>query len=420
MKTAARRMTGVVFLIILGLLLALSVAVYQKRFVSVVPVTLHTGSVGNEMLTGADVELRGVIVGQVRSISSDGANASLDLALKPSMVQWIPRNVSARLLPRTLFGERYVALVTPSAPGPHIRAGDVIAQDRSSTAIAIQRVLDDLLPLLRSLHPAQLDETLNALATALDGRGEAIGDNLQRLQRYLGQLDPHLPTLEHDIGRLADFADTYTAAAPDLLRTLDNLRTTGGTVISEQDKLDAFLKGAEGVAGTAQAVLAENEQNLIQLTSTSRPVLDLLARYSPEFPCLLAGLTKFEPRLEDAFSRAGPGLHLTLEVVVDRGKYTPGEEPRYIAHSGPDCRGLPDPAPHYPNIAIPDGSKPTGRSSLPLLGYTGDIGVQGSPAETGVLKGLIAAQEGSTPSTVDDFAAVLDGPLLRGSTVRLR
>ncbi|HVX43333.1 MAG TPA: MCE family protein [Mycobacteriales bacterium] len=415
-----RRLTGVVFLIILALLLALSVAIYQKRFVSTVPVTLHTDRVGNQLLRGSDVEIRGVIVGEVRQVSSNGAGASLKLALKPSTVDLIPRNVSAQLLPKTLFGERYVDLVAPAEPQAHIRSGDVIQQDRSSTALAVQQVLDDLLPLLQSLEPAQLNATLNALATALDGRGNAIGANLSRLRAYLQQLDPHLPTLQHDISRLADFADTYNAAAPNLLQTLNNLRTTGGTVVSEQAKLDNFLKSAEGVAGEAQAVLAENQQNLIQLTATSKPLLDLLARYSPEFPCLLKGLTDFEPRLEQAFSSAGPGLHLTVEVIVDRGKYTPGEEPQYIAKSGPDCRGMPDPAVNYPNHAIPDGSKPVGRSSLPGLGYTGDIGVQGSPAETGVLKGLIAAQDGTTPDKVDDFSAVLDAPLLRGAKVRLK
>jgi phospholipid/cholesterol/gamma-HCH transport system substrate-binding protein len=420
LSTAGRRLTGVVFLIILALLLGLSVAVYQKRFVSTVPVTLHTDRVGNQLLRGADVQMRGVLVGEVRDVSSDGHGATLRLALKPSTVDLIPRNVAAQLLPKTLFGERYVALVPPGDPRSHIRSGDVIGQDRSSAAIAVQQVLDDLLPLLKSLHPAQLNATLNALATALDGRGNAIGDNLVRLQNYLQRLEPHVPTLQHDISRLADFADTYDAAAPDLLQTLNNLRTTGGTLVREQAKLDAFLRSAEGVSRTARSVLAENEQNLIQLTATSKPVLNLLARYSPEFPCLLHGLTEFEPRLEEAFSSAGPGLHLTLEVVVDRGKYTPGEEPRYVADSGPDCRGMPSPAIPYPNVTIPDGSKPVGRSSLPLLGYSGDVGVQGSPAETSVLKGLIAAQDGTTPSQVDDFSAVLDAPLLRGAKVALK
>ena len=95
---------------------------YQQRFTPVVPVTLLTDRIGNQLQTRSDVKIRGLIVGEVRSISTSGDGARIELALQPGRRAHIPRNVSARLLPKTLFGERYVELVPPAAPGPADRA----------------------------------------------------------------------------------------------------------------------------------------------------------------------------------------------------------------------------------------------------------------------------------------------------------
>jgi ABC-type transporter Mla subunit MlaD len=39
-------------------------------------------------------------------------------------------------------------------------------------ATEVEEVLSDLYPLLRTVQPAEINSTLNALATALEGRGE--------------------------------------------------------------------------------------------------------------------------------------------------------------------------------------------------------------------------------------------------------
>src|SRR4029077_2645357 len=77
MSKARLRLVGVAFLAVIGLLIWLSLALYNKQFTPVATVTLHTGSVGNEMHPGGQVLVRGVQVGEVRSISADGGGAVL-------------------------------------------------------------------------------------------------------------------------------------------------------------------------------------------------------------------------------------------------------------------------------------------------------------------------------------------------------
>src|SRR5665647_1723184 len=84
--------------------------------------------------------------------------------------------LSARILPKTLFGERFVDLIIPTNPSAQsIAEGDTIGQDRTRVAIELETVFDNLLPLLRTVKPEKLAATLGALATALDGRGTQLG-----------------------------------------------------------------------------------------------------------------------------------------------------------------------------------------------------------------------------------------------------
>ena len=83
MEVLRLRALGVAFLAVLTLLAGLSVAVYRKAFVPVVPVTLEVDHIGNQLAPASDVKLRGIVVGEVRSVQSTGDGARVRLALDP-------------------------------------------------------------------------------------------------------------------------------------------------------------------------------------------------------------------------------------------------------------------------------------------------------------------------------------------------
>jgi len=399
---------GVVFLAVLALLLSLSVAVYRQAFTPAVRISLEADSLGNQLDPRADVKLRGLQVGEVRSVHADGRKATLDIALKPEYAADIPSDVRARLLPKTLFGEKYVDLVAPARSSARpIRAGDVITQDRTRVGIELQQVMNDLLPLLRTVQPGKLNATLSAFATALEGRGDRIGDNLTRVEDYLHRLNPHLPSLTEDFARLADVAQVYGDAAPDLMEILRNTVTTSRTLVAERDRLASALTTTAGAADTAHDFLDANGDRLITLGQVSRPTLELFARYSPEYPCLFAGLVHEEQASEQAFR--GGKMHITLEVVRQQGAYQPGEEPRYADRSGPNCRDLPHPSVPAPGFHLNDGSR-KGSSSGPL-------GVSATRAEQRAVGSLVSPVMGLPADEVPPVATLLFGPMARGTAV---
>jgi len=406
-----RRLAGVGFLAILAGLLALSVAFYQKAFTPVTWVTLRADRTGMQLNDGAEVKLRGVLVGEVREISADGDRAELRLALDPAMTGHIPANVTARLLPKTLFGEKYIALVVPGdAASQPIGPGAVIDQDRTRAAIELERVLDGALPLLQAIEPDKLAATLGALAYALDGRGDQIGQDLATLNALLTEVNAELPTVTEDLRLLARMLETYDGAADDLLAILRDLTVTATTVSDQRAQIAGFLADTTDLADTTRSFLNRHDDNIIRLGQVSRPVLELLAAYAPGYPCLVRGIVALQPRAEEVF--ASGNMHITLEITKDNGKYEAGrDEPVYGADDGPQCYGLPNPPVPAPEKPVDDGYD-YGGARTPIT-----MGIAGTGAEQAVIKPLVAAATGMPADEVSDTAVLLWGPLLRGTVV---
>ena len=400
---ARRRLTGIAFLLVLCLLVWLSIAVYQKRFVDVATVTLRTNSVGNEMHPHADVKLHGRVIGEVRDITADGSGARLTLALQPGALKEVPANVSAQMLPTTLFGERYVALIPPATPSmQHLTAGSEIDQDRSADAIELEKVLQNLMPLLTAVRPEQLSATLTALAQALQGRGEELGQTFVRLDHYLGELNPQLPTLNRDIKYLIQVSHDYADSAPGLLDALADLTTTTRTIVDQRANLAGLYDSVTSSSRDITDFLRANSANIIRLSADSRPTLEKLARYSPSFPCTLKTLADFVPTMDRALGKGTDrhGLHVTVHVVPSLGKYVPGRDtPVYDAGGGPHCYSVP-----YRGAAA-DGT---------------GLGVANSPGENDLVNELIAPQVTPPSKGLPDWSSVLVGPLYRGAEVRLK
>ncbi|WP_078862348.1 MCE family protein [Streptomyces sp. NRRL F-5123] len=396
---AGRRTAGIVFLLVPALLAWLAVAVYDKDFSDDATVTVMTSSVGNEMHPGADVKVRGVVVGRVSSIHADGRGARLTLAIDRDQLRRIPAGVTAQMLPTTLFGARYVALVPPEGArsgGPSLQASSTIAQDRSKDAIELQQVLDNVLPLLTAVQPQKLAATLNAVATALDGRGAQLGSTLVQLDGYLRKLNPELPALTDDIKQLVTVSHVYDDAAPDLVQALTDFTRTSSTIAAERANLDTLYGTTTGTAQDVTTYLQQNSPNIIRLVADSRGTLGLLAEYSPSFPCTFRTLADFVPVMDKALGKGTgePGLHVNLTAVASRGKYLPGKDtPAYGKSGGPKCY------------------------AVPYTGGTGTTPPANSPQENELINELLAPGTQTAPDALPDWSSLLTGPVFRGTEV---
>ncbi|WP_082403624.1 MCE family protein [Saccharothrix sp. NRRL B-16348] len=363
-----RRLLGLLFAALLVALCGLSVAAYQKVFTSRVTVLLRTDHVGNQLQAESDVKLLGVLVGEVREIRSHGDGAEIELGLHPDQVGRIPANVSARLLPKTLFGERFVSLELPDDPTGALDDGAVIEQDRTSGAIELERVLGDLLPTLQAVRPDKLSSALTSMAQALDGRGATLGQTIVALDAYLRELNPQLPVLKEDITRFADVTGLYADAGPDLVAALKDATAVSRTLAEQRADLDAVYSSLTTASADLTGFLRANGETVVALADRSRPTFELFATYSPEFGCVLSAVNAIRPRMDQVLGKGTdqPGLHAEITVVPPGDAYVPGrDDPAHRRGGGPHCPSgplnavAPDQLPEWAGLLV-DGPT-TGR-----------------------------------------------------------
>ena len=256
---------GVVLMVSTALLIGLSIAIYMKVFTPVTMVTIKAENAGQQLARYGDVRRHGVLVGQVRSISQDSKEASIKVALQPDAAKVIPNNSTIEIIPTTLFGQKFISINDVDDPSTTpMRDGDVIPSDRVTTNVELQSILANLFPLLRSIRPGDLNTTLYSIATALQGRGEKLGQTIEDLDSYLKAVNQHLPTLREDLTLFSEVADTYAMAAPDIVSVLRNATVTANTINRQSQQLGVLFSDMTKTANVSEHLLRTNEQAMVK------------------------------------------------------------------------------------------------------------------------------------------------------------
>lgn len=422
-----RKTLGVVFLALMLTGVWATYGVFTQKFSDYDEVVVHASRIGLQLPRRADVKIKGVIVGEVLDFRPTEDGADITVGLFRDRTAEVPSDVTASILPKTLFGEKYVSLIEPqggSSARP-IRAGDEI--DRTQLSIEVEKVLGDLYPLLRAVQPADLNMTLNAVATALEGRGEQLGESIETLDGYLTKLNPQLPALIDDLRLTAKVSDTYADVLPEVATILRNTITTTGTLEGREDKLKALFNDVTKLSAVAERFTRDNGDNLVRLGDLASSQLEVLARYAPGYPCLLGGIVGAGMLQAEAFR--GFTLHIVLETIPNQPRaYGPQDAPVYGDQRGYYCGRLPsppwsqsNPVTHQPNFV--DGiDEPTGKGTSRVgPGWSGTAaGFAGGRQESELLKSLLAPGLGVSTDDVPDLGVLLVGPMARGAEVSLR
>jgi phospholipid/cholesterol/gamma-HCH transport system substrate-binding protein len=418
------KVLGVVFIALVLAALTLTWAQFTNKFGNFEEITLKADRVGLQLPDRADVKVRGLIVGEVLEMKPTDEGAELTLGLFPDEISKVHPDVTGAILPKTLFGQKYVSLVPPETEFTEsIQAGAVI--EKTKMATEVQAVLRDLYPLLRTIQPADLNNTLNALATALEGRGDKLGESLDTLDSYLKRLNPEIPALIEALELATEVSGTYQAVLPEIGQILRNSIVTATTLEDREVQLNKMLTDVTAFSNTADEFLDDNGDTLIQLGEVGRPVTQALARYAPMFPCLIGGMDILTDEFTEVFRNYT--VHITLETIPHLTRpYSTKDKPRYGEDSGPQCGELPNASwnqdkPFAPFPNKDDGvDEPTGkgvmRSATGSTEYSA-LSYVGTSAEADVINELFAPGMGMSADEVPDLGALMLGPAARGAEV---
>jgi phospholipid/cholesterol/gamma-HCH transport system substrate-binding protein len=333
---------GLVGLVVLAAVLVSVWLQFRGDLAPSTRLTMIASRAGLSMYPGAKVTYNGVQIGRVGNVEevTQGSEpkARFTLQLDPKYVQLIPANVHAEVEATTAFGNKYVALSSPENPvSQRISSSDVI--DASHVTTEFNTLFETVLSIGEKIDPVKLNATLTATAQALDGLGDKLGQSLTKGNDILGDLNQRMPQIRHDVRRVAELADVYADASPDLWNFLQNAVSTARAFNDNQRNLDAALLAAIGFGNTAGDIFERAGPYLRRGIQDLVPTSELLDYYSPELVCTLRKLHDVAPRLATAGGSNGYSIEGTVEIGGVSNAYVyPDNLPRTNARGGPEGR----------------------------------------------------------------------------------
>ncbi|BBY35213.1 MCE family protein [Mycolicibacter minnesotensis] len=348
-----------VLVVVVAALCAMTALLFSGAFRGYVPLTVVSDRAGLVMENGAKVKLRGIQVGEVRSIGTQpGADdtrlATLELTMYPGPFRYLPSNVEAEIKSTTAFGSKYVDLVIPEN-GPsdqRLKAGAML-RSRNVT-VEVNTVFENLQAVVHAVDPAKLNAVLSAVAESVRGRGDVLGRAITGANTVLTAVNPRMPTVQRDWQLFGQTTQVYSVAAQNILNVLDATSTTSTTVSAQSGELNALLLAAVGFSATGVDTLGSNQPALVQALNLMAPTTDLLQEYSPTYTCLFQGAQWFlENGGRDAMGGNGRSVIMDAAMLAGDDPYRyPDNLPLVNARGGPgghpSCGSLPDVSKNFP------------------------------------------------------------------------
>jgi phospholipid/cholesterol/gamma-HCH transport system substrate-binding protein len=341
-KTPPYKVAGLVLLVVFAIVVALVWTQFRGGFANPERLTLISSRSGLSMDTGSKVTYNGVEIGRVvdiQAINRDGgqeAKVSLDVDRK--FIKLIPANVDAEIKATTVFGNKYIAFSSPKDPSPQrITSNDQIVSKGVTTEF--NTLFETVVSVAKQVDPVKLNQTLTATAQALDGLGQRFGQSIENGNVILDDVNSYMPQLREDNQRLADLADVYSNAAPDLFDGLNNLATTAKTLNAEQSNIDKALMSSVGFGNTGGDIFERGGPYLVRGAKDLVPTSALLDEYSPMLFCTIRNYHDVEPKIASSLGGNGYSLRTHSEVLGAGNPYVyPDNLPRVNAHGGPEGR----------------------------------------------------------------------------------
>jgi phospholipid/cholesterol/gamma-HCH transport system substrate-binding protein len=246
---------------------------------------------GQGLLSGSDVKVRGVNIGQVRSIELVDGHALVKLRIKDG--ERLPTDASAVIRPKTLFGEKFVD-VDPGpaeATGPFLADGDEIVNTLGG--FELEQVLTDLYPLLKAIDPAELMTVLGELADGGRGMGESVNRSIVNGEQLTTLFADNADLTREFLADMAALSDQLGSSADDLVALADAANVALPTLNDHEDDLVSLLQQT-GRLSNDVADLLENNKAFVQasLVDGSRTLQVLYDQRDQVVP-LVIGLRQY-------------------------------------------------------------------------------------------------------------------------------
>src|SRR5688500_11785648 len=240
------------------------------------------------LLVDDNVKVAGVVVGKVTGVRTEAGRAIVSFDLQNDHAD-IPKDSSAAIRWRNLIGQRYVYLY-PGESAEALQDGDRI--EETASVIDLGELFNRLGPIVGAIDPAQVNDFLETITAALDGREDTVGralDDLAALTTGLASRDEAITRL---ITNLDTVAQTVNRRDAQIEVMLQNLITLSDTFGDNTATLDAALVELSSFGTELDRLLDTNSDEIDRLLGNLALVTDTVHSKLPQLDTALANLAE--------------------------------------------------------------------------------------------------------------------------------
>jgi phospholipid/cholesterol/gamma-HCH transport system substrate-binding protein len=361
------------------------------------------GEVGQGLVSGSEVSMRGIDIGEVLDIElTDDKRAVVTLSINESAPR-IPERSAFIVEAKTLIGPNRVA-VRPNGPleqGPYLADGARVVSEQPVDQL--EEVFAELTPLVNAVEERDV-------ATVIDDFFGAVADNGQESGRLIDESAGATDTLTSSLNDQLAVTDSTASLAGALADRGDEVnrlaRALNGdlpVLTDNQATLDETLVALEDFSAATDRVIELSRADIETLLADGVSITRLVADYRQPFGQIVTGLGTYTSKFTNGFRAPGiEGLAARFAAQLDlRGLSGPLCE----AFQGqlPSCEGnvaeLPEPPVELPDALddlLPDEGQ---RPRVPSPGGGGPLTPPEIPGEA-----QLSPLELSARSPVDSLA----------------
>jgi virulence factor Mce-like protein len=261
---------------------------------------------GEQLTTGSDVRMHGVIVGKVVRVQLVDRQARLTMQIQRRYQ--VPSSAEADITLTTLLGAKFVDLRFARYGPPFLKDGDRIRTGHVGPEL--EDALDDGVSVLQAVDPSDLSTVVGQLTTAARGRGDDVARgltaNAQLSTLFVKTLDPQLKAL-HDF-------DVIFGALRNSGVDLNNLAAAINQGVpvyaskSAQANLDKALRAIQPFANNLGDLLILNRSDWDRMIDSGDTVLQAIADRPQGLSDLVHGLWQYVYKLSPPPCAAACGL----------------------------------------------------------------------------------------------------------------
>lgn len=329
------------------------------------PATAIFGNCGQGLREGGDVKTRGVLIGRINLIERlDDGRCEVGLALFPDKAKQVPRNVTAQVRAKTIFGEKWVELLYPDNPDDEPLASGARIQD-TIDPLEIETILNVALPILDAIDPDRLSGMLEALASGFVGHEAAAIRGIQSGSEALAVANENSALFKKGIDQLAESGEIFDEVDEDLLASMNRLNELNAFTTQNSSLIAENLRKAPALMQELSQLFETRFVDLVKIVDRGATVIGLVSAQTGDLDRLLNELPNFNAnwvrnlshqcRFRQAPSEPGksqgdpvPGRCWRVHNILSssQGPYPPGEgpEPNRATAADYEALGLTDPS----------------------------------------------------------------------------